>query len=260
MSSATLRVEQTVPLRRGRIAENRERLEDGGYDEDLVADLRLAPQPRARRRPTIAYALIALAGVGAIGAIQLGISLSLAQGSYEIASLTNQSVQLGRSTQALQEKLTVLESPQYLAEAATKLGMQSSAETTFIELSDGKQVATVKTLSDAYQRIANNYAISISGNLVANSNLTGTTNTSVISTSAVGATQGKLGSAFGSLLSLLPQGSTNTAAAASITGSTTGSTGSGAAEKSQGSGVASASPGAGELSLADNQMPAPHSR
>lgn len=252
-------------------------------DEQLVEEYgeqtASATLARPARRPSVAYALLLLLAVGVVGAIQLGVSLSLAQGSYEIASLTSQSTQLSRTAQSLQEKLAVYESPQYLAQAAASLGMQSATSATFIRLSDGTAVTNVKTLSDANQKIANQYAITISGNLIANSNLTPAT---TVTSSAVASTKTNLGSALTSLIDIVngtSSASTTSAGTATTTGTqatqaaqsadeppmssigeaTTGES-SGSTENTSSTGVASGTNQDGAVSLAENQMPAPNSR
>lgn len=252
------------------------RAEEWDADEAALGGEQPALRQRPGRRPTAMYALLAVAAVAVVGAIQLAISITLAQGSYEIASLTNESAQLSRTTQSLQETITVRESPQYLAKQAHKLGMTSSANTTFVRLSDGKKVKTVKTLSAAWQRIADSYAITVSGNRIANSNLSNSSSASSETTSAVSGVKDDLESAFGSLLSLAPSTGTSTATTATESTSTTsdeaaqanppmtstrgGTQTSGSAENAPSNGVASGSESTSDLSLGANQMPAPQTR
>ncbi len=243
---------------------------------------RAGAKRRPAMRPTVMYALIAIAAVGVVGAIQLAVSLALAQGSYEIAALTNKSTQLSRSTQSLREELTVLESPQYLAEQADKLGMQSSASSTFIRLSDGKKIKTVATLSNAYQQTADTYAMTISGNLIANSNLSTSAAVTTGVSSAVGATKEDLDTAFTSLIGLAqaatsddttstnaaqPQAAVEKSAQPPMSSTTHAEATEAApqqslqsAENSTTSGAAKQGTSSGELTLSANQMPTPNSR
>lgn len=99
--------------------------------------LRPVAQPAARRRPKLAYALIALGGALAIGAAQIGLSLAITQDSFTLASLSSQQRELTLRTQALQEELTGLSSPQVLASSAAGLGMVVAGSPSYLRLSDG---------------------------------------------------------------------------------------------------------------------------
>lgn len=90
-----------------------------------------------RRRPKLGYAIIALAGAMAIGAAQIGLSLAITQDSFLLASLTSQQHDLDLRTDALQEDLTGLSSPQALASSAAALGMVVAGSPAYIRLSDG---------------------------------------------------------------------------------------------------------------------------
>ena len=63
-------------------------------------------RPAVRRKPKLAYALIALGGALAIGAAQIGLSLAITQDSFTLASLSSQQRELNLKTHALQEELT----------------------------------------------------------------------------------------------------------------------------------------------------------
>lgn len=90
-----------------------------------------------RRRPKLAYAIIALAGAAAIGAAQIGLSLAITQDSFVLASLTSQQHDLDLRTDALQDDLTGLSSPQALASSAASLGMVVAGSPSYLRLSDG---------------------------------------------------------------------------------------------------------------------------
>ncbi|MBO0979776.1 hypothetical protein [Microbacterium sp. SD291] len=89
-----------------------------------------------RRKPKLAYALIALGGAMAIGAAQIGLSLAITQDSFTLASLSSQQHELDLRTQALQEELTGLSSPQVLAASAASLGMVVAGSPSYLRLSD----------------------------------------------------------------------------------------------------------------------------
>ncbi|GAT73509.1 hypothetical protein [Microbacterium hydrocarbonoxydans] len=93
--------------------------------------------PTVRRRPKLAYALVALGGAMAIGAAQIGLSLAITQDSFTLASLSSQQNELNLQTQALQEELTGLSSPQALAASAAGLGMVVAGSPSYLRLSDG---------------------------------------------------------------------------------------------------------------------------
>lgn len=95
------------------------------------------PQTRTRRKPKLAYALVALGGAMAIGAAQIGLSLAITQDSYTLASLTAEQKSLDLRADALQEDLTGLSSPQALAADAAALGMVVAGSPSYLRLSDG---------------------------------------------------------------------------------------------------------------------------
>lgn len=90
-----------------------------------------------RRKPKLAYALMALGGALAIGAAQIGLSLAITQDSFVLADLSSQQRELNLRTHALQEELTGLSSPQALASAAADLGMVVAGSPSYLRLSDG---------------------------------------------------------------------------------------------------------------------------
>lgn len=95
------------------------------------------PRPTVRRAPRVVHGVVALAGLGAIILGQLGLSMVLGEGAYEIAALQSTSAQLSREQQALQEQLDALESPQQVATAAESLGMVQGQASQFLQLSSG---------------------------------------------------------------------------------------------------------------------------
>ncbi|PRA80107.1 hypothetical protein [Microbacterium sp. MYb66] len=105
---------------------------------------RLQPvnRPAARRKPKLAYALIALGGALAIGAAQVGLSLAITQDSFTLAGLSSQQRELNLRTHALQEELTGLSSPQVLASSAAGLGMVVAGSPSYLRLSDGAVFGT----------------------------------------------------------------------------------------------------------------------
>ena len=79
-----------------------------------------------RRRPKLAYALLAVGG-----------ALAITQDSFTLAGLTSQQHELDLRTDALQEDLTGMSSPQSLATSAAALGMVVAGSPAYLRLSDG---------------------------------------------------------------------------------------------------------------------------
>lgn len=108
----------------------------------------IAPAPRAprrlnpvsapsrRRKPKLAYALIALGGAAAIGIAQIGLSLAITHDSFELADLTSQQRELDLQTNALNDELAGTSSPQLLAVKASELGMVVAGSASYLRLSD----------------------------------------------------------------------------------------------------------------------------
>ncbi len=99
-------------------------------------------RPAVRRKPKLAYALVALGGALAIGAAQIALSLATTQDSFTLASLSSQQRELNLKTHALQEELTGLSSPQVLANNAAGLGMVVAGSPSYLRLSDGAVFGT----------------------------------------------------------------------------------------------------------------------
>ncbi|MFT4259802.1 hypothetical protein [Microbacterium sp.] len=104
--------------------------------------LRQITSPPARRKPKLAYALVALGGAMAIAAAQIILSLAITQDSYTLASLSSQQRSLDLRTAALQEELTGVGSPQALASEAAALGMVVAGSPSYLRLSDGAVFGT----------------------------------------------------------------------------------------------------------------------
>ncbi len=106
---------------------------------EKTPERRLQPvtAPARRRKPKLAYALVALGGALAIGAAQVGLSLAITQDSFTLAGLTSQQRELDLRTDALKEELTGLSSPQVLAGNAADLGMVVAGAPSYLRLSDG---------------------------------------------------------------------------------------------------------------------------
>jgi hypothetical protein len=105
----------------------------------------LRPVARGRRRrPRVAYAIVALAGALAIAAAQMSLSIATTESSYRVGELTSQQRELTWQKQELSDKLAGLSSPQYLAANAASLGMVINESPTYLRLSDGAVLGSKK--------------------------------------------------------------------------------------------------------------------
>ncbi|MGB4778355.1 hypothetical protein, partial [Microbacterium sp.] len=98
--------------------------------------LRVLERPLPRRRPRVAYGIVAVGGAVLIAAAQMGLSILSTQTSYELSTLTSQQRNLDWQKQMLQDDVTGLSSPQYLAANAQAMGMLTGQDPTYLRLSD----------------------------------------------------------------------------------------------------------------------------
>lgn len=98
--------------------------------------LRSVTAPATRRRPKLAYALIALSGAAAIGIAQIGLSLAITHDSFVLADLNSQQRELNLQSSALEDELAGISSPQLLATKASELGMVVAGSASYLRLSD----------------------------------------------------------------------------------------------------------------------------
>jgi hypothetical protein len=90
-----------------------------------------------RARPRLAYSLIIIAGLFAVLASQLLLSIALADGAYQISALQTEQKELARAQGSITEQLNVLESPQNLAARAESLGLVSNNSAVYLNLANG---------------------------------------------------------------------------------------------------------------------------
>ncbi len=119
--------------------------------------LRVVEEPERRRRPKLAYGIVAVAGAVAIALAQMGLSILTTQGTYEVAALTQQQRDLTYEKQILYDDVAGLSSPQYLAANAAALGMVINEAPSYLRLSDGaiigaSQAAAGTSAVDAMNR------------------------------------------------------------------------------------------------------------
>jgi hypothetical protein len=116
-------------------------------------------------RPRVVYALVATAALFVLLLTQLGVSIAVSQGAYQVSALQNTQIELGRAQQKYGEKLQVLSSPQNIANNATALGMVRNQDPVYLDLSTEKVYGTPTPATGT---------AASSHNLIANSLLTGT--------------------------------------------------------------------------------------
>jgi hypothetical protein len=107
--------------------------------------LRVVEAPTRRRRPRLAYGIVALVGAITIGAAQMALSILTTQSSYELSTLTSEARELTWQKQILYDDVAGLSSPQYLAANASALGMVINESPSYLRLSDGALLGAGQT-------------------------------------------------------------------------------------------------------------------
>lgn len=110
--------------------------------------LHIVDEPVRRRRPKLAYGIIAVAGAVAIALAQMGLSILTTQGTYELAALSQQQRDLTYQKQMLYDEVAGLGSPQYLAANAAALGMVINESPSYLRLSDGAIIGAGHAAAD----------------------------------------------------------------------------------------------------------------
>ncbi|CAI9392148.1 hypothetical protein [Microbacterium sp. T2.11-28] len=122
-------------------------LADPSRREDADRRLHAVTAPAAARRPRLLYGVIAVAGAVAIAGAQMGLSILMTQGSYELKELTTQQRTVDWQKQILEDDVAGLSSPQYLAANAAALGMVTGQAPSYLRLSDGGIIGAGKAAS-----------------------------------------------------------------------------------------------------------------
>lgn len=99
--------------------------------------LRLTEAPKRAMRSPLLGALVSVLIVLGILAAQLGLSIAVSQGAYEVRALEIEKRDLGRVQRLLSQNVDKLASPQNLAENAAALGMVQNVQPATLRLSDG---------------------------------------------------------------------------------------------------------------------------
>ena len=102
----------------------------------------VATRAQRKSRPKVFYAIVTVGVIFGIIISNLLLSVAVASGAYEIATLQQSNKELGRSYQTMNQDLDRLSSPQYLAANAEALGMVSNNTPVYLRLSDGAVLGT----------------------------------------------------------------------------------------------------------------------
>jgi hypothetical protein len=93
-------------------------------------------QKAGRRAPRIGYAVASLLGIFAILGGQLGLSIVLSDGAYQILSLERELLDRSRDLDIVAEDIGHMLDPQAVASLAVSLGMVQSRGSSYLRLSD----------------------------------------------------------------------------------------------------------------------------
>lgn len=104
---------------------------------DASRPLKVVEGGARRRRPRIAYAIVAIVGALVIAGTQMVLSILTTQSSYELSKLSGEQRSLTWQKQILDDDIAGLSSPQYLAANASALGMVIIESPSYLRLSDG---------------------------------------------------------------------------------------------------------------------------
>lgn len=128
--------------------------------------LEIAPSRAQRRaRPRLYAALVAVGGIAVILLAQLLMSIVLADGAYRISGLQVEMRDLAREQSATLEELGQLSSTQNLISNAEALGMVSSGNPVFLDVTNQEALGTSSR--------PNGQRVGVGGNLIGNALLDG---------------------------------------------------------------------------------------
>jgi len=116
-----------------------------------------APRAGARPRTRPARMPFILLLVGLLGGALISllvISTTLAQGSFKVSRLQQQSASLARQEQSLTNQVAQASNPSVIAAEAAKLGMVQNPNLKFVNLKTGKVVAGKPTKADEAINVA----------------------------------------------------------------------------------------------------------
>lgn len=163
--------------------------------------------------PRLAFFAIVAMGLVAIPLLNLVLNVATTQGVYQVASLKNQAKKLSLESQILGQQVDSLSSNQNLANAAKAMGMVSNANPVFLNVANAKVYGSPSVA-------ASSSTSTVSGNLVANAELTTHTSPTAIK-KAIAAEAAKATAkavAVAKVATLKPAGSTKASAASGHVG------------------------------------------
>lgn len=111
--------------------------------------LQPAPRPAKRRSNPLSGALAAVSVILTILIAQLGLSIVVSEGAYELRALEVEQRDLERVERLLTQNLDKLASPQNLSDNAVRLGMVQNATPATIRLSDGAVLGALESKTSA---------------------------------------------------------------------------------------------------------------
>lgn len=95
-------------------------------------------RPAPTAPPKLRYVIGTLAGIFAVLMGQLGLSIALGSGAYEIRDLERQLAERNRDLSIVSEEIGAMQDPQTLAQLAVTLGMVDNADPAYLRLSDSQ--------------------------------------------------------------------------------------------------------------------------
>lgn len=105
--------------------------------------LRLTEAPKRVRKSPLIGALVSVGIVLGILAAQLGLSIAISQGAYEVRALEIEKRDIGRVQRLLSQNVDKLASPQNLAASAAAQGMVQNVQPATLQLSTGTILGTL---------------------------------------------------------------------------------------------------------------------
>ncbi|QIK64436.1 hypothetical protein G7068_15390 [Leucobacter viscericola] len=115
--------------------------------EPTERPLRLAEAPKRVRKSPLIGALVSVGIVLGILAAQLGLSIAISQGAYEVRALEIEKRDLGRVQRLLSQNVDKLASPQNLAANAAAQGMVQNVQPATLQLSTGAILGSLDSMT-----------------------------------------------------------------------------------------------------------------
>ena len=104
--------------------------------------LSVAPAAKKATPPKLRYVVATLLGIFAILIGQLGLSIALGSGAYELRDLERQLAERNRDLSIVSEEIGALQDPQTLAQLAVTLGMVDDGDPAYLRLSDAHVIGS----------------------------------------------------------------------------------------------------------------------